>query len=38
LRDGWWFALASGLGAAALAFSLPARAKAPTTDAAPAAA
>jgi EmrB/QacA subfamily drug resistance transporter len=36
LQHGWWFALGSGLGAAALAFSLPARAKAPATDAAPA--
>jgi hypothetical protein len=31
LRSGWWFALGAGLGAAALAFSLPARAKAATT-------
>jgi EmrB/QacA subfamily drug resistance transporter len=34
LRGGWWFALGAGLGAAALAFSLPARAKA-TAPAAP---
>jgi EmrB/QacA subfamily drug resistance transporter len=34
LHNGWWFALGSGLGAAALAFSLPARAKA-TAPAAP---
>jgi EmrB/QacA subfamily drug resistance transporter len=38
LRGGWWFALGSGLGAAALAFALPARAKAPATEAAPSAA
>jgi EmrB/QacA subfamily drug resistance transporter len=38
IRGGWWFALGAGLGAAALAFSLPARAKVPATDAAPAAA
>ena len=38
IRGGWWFALGAGLGAAALAFSLPARAKAPAADAAPAAA
>jgi MFS family permease len=37
LRHGWWFALGSGLGAAALAFSLPpARAKTTSTEAAPA--
>jgi EmrB/QacA subfamily drug resistance transporter len=38
LRDGWWFALAGALGAAALAFSLPARAKSRATEPAPAAA
>jgi hypothetical protein len=38
IEHGWWFALGAGLGAAALAFSLPARAKAPAADAAPAAA
>jgi hypothetical protein len=38
IRGGWWFALGAGLGAAALAFSLPAQAKAPAADAAPAAA
>jgi EmrB/QacA subfamily drug resistance transporter len=38
LQHGWWFALGSGLGAAALAFSLPARAKSPAPEAAPAAA
>jgi hypothetical protein len=38
LRSGWWFALGSGLGAAALAFALPARTKAPAADAATAAA
>jgi EmrB/QacA subfamily drug resistance transporter len=35
LHNGWWFALGAGLGAAALAFSLPARAKAPKREAAP---
>ncbi|HEY2477100.1 MAG TPA: DHA2 family efflux MFS transporter permease subunit [Solirubrobacterales bacterium] len=34
LRSGWWFALGAALGAAALAFSLPARAK--STAASPA--
>ena len=38
LQHGWWFALGAGLGASALAFSLPAHAKAPAADAAPAAA
>jgi EmrB/QacA subfamily drug resistance transporter len=38
LRNGWWFALGAGLGAAALAFSLPARAKSTARDPAPAAA
>ena len=40
IRGGWWFALGSGLAAAALAFSLPARAKvsAPAAPQAPAAA
>ncbi len=37
IRAGWWFALATGLGAALLAFSLPAREPAPSTDPAPAA-
>ncbi len=38
LRSGWWFALGAGLGAATLAFSLPARAKSRATEPAPAAA
>jgi EmrB/QacA subfamily drug resistance transporter len=38
LRGGWWFALGAGLGAAALAFSLPAKARATASEAAPAAA
>ena len=38
LRSGWWFALGSGLGAAALAFSLPARAKSTASEPAAAAA
>jgi hypothetical protein len=38
IRNGWWFALGAGLGAAVLAFSLPARAKAPAADTAAAAA
>jgi len=38
LRSGWWFALGSGLGAAALAFSLPAREKSTASEPAPAAA
>jgi EmrB/QacA subfamily drug resistance transporter len=35
LRNGWWFALGSALGAAALAFSLPAQAKTTVREAAP---
>ncbi len=35
LRSGWWFALGAGLGAAALAFSLPAQAKTTVREAAP---
>ncbi len=38
LRSGWWFALGSGLGAAALAFSLPARAGSKAGESEPAAA
>ncbi|MBS1894365.1 MAG: DHA2 family efflux MFS transporter permease subunit [Actinobacteria bacterium] len=36
LRSGWWFALGSGLGAAALTSSLPARAKSKASDSEPA--
>ncbi|MBS1846132.1 MAG: MFS transporter [Actinobacteria bacterium] len=36
LQSGWWFALVSGLGAAALASSLPARAKSKASDSEPA--
>jgi MFS family permease len=32
LRGGWWFALGAGIGAAALAFSLPAREKATSVE------
>jgi EmrB/QacA subfamily drug resistance transporter len=35
LRAGWWFALGAGLGAAALAFSLPAQRRAATQEATP---
>ncbi|HTR74675.1 MAG TPA: DHA2 family efflux MFS transporter permease subunit [Solirubrobacterales bacterium] len=35
LESGWWFALGSGLGAAALAFSLPARARSTVRETAP---
>jgi EmrB/QacA subfamily drug resistance transporter len=38
LRSGWWFALGAGVGAAALAFSLPAREESTATEPTPAAA
>jgi hypothetical protein len=35
LRSGWWFALGAGVGAAALAFALPARSKSTAGDQVP---